>query len=170
MKKIEQILMNEMVVIYRYLMKMGASKEDAEDLVQDTVCKAIEYLDSLDEEKISSWLFKVTINGYYNLYKRKKVSVSLDEQAIFFLRSEDKVVKSVLDREQIEQVQQVLGSLKESYRTLIVMKYFMDLSYKEIGRILDFDESKVKTYLFRARNKFRQVWERSTDERSNRYE
>lgn len=159
-EKIENLLIKEMVIIHKYLMKMGARKEDAEDIVQDTLCKAIEYADSLKGAKVSSWLFKVAINSYYNLYnKQKREQIGLDDNVIANLYTDGVLEGHILSAELKENVEKVLGSLKESYKSLIVFKYFMDLSYKEIGEILDLDENQVKTYLYRARNKFKEQWE-----------
>ena len=158
--KIEDLLIKEMGIIHKYLMKMGASKEDAEDIVQDTFCKAIEYADSLKGAKVSSWLFKVSINSYYNLYnKQKREQIGLDDNVIANLYTDGVLESHILSAELKENVEKVLGSLKESYKNLIIFKYFMDLSYKEIGDILDLDENQVKTYLYRARNKFKEQWE-----------
>ncbi|MDU5111952.1 MAG: sigma-70 region 4 domain-containing protein, partial [Clostridium sp.] len=44
------------------------------------------------------------------------------------------------------------------YRSLIILKYEMDLSYKEISVLLGLDENTVKVYLYRARNNFKKEW------------
>lgn len=51
-----------------------------------------------------------------------------------------------------------LNSLKESYKELLILEYEMELSYKEIGKLLGFPEQTVKTYLFRARTEFKSIW------------
>lgn len=156
--KLENLFLHEMVIIQKYLMKIGASKEEAEDIGQDTLCKAIEYADVLDEYSISSWLFKVSLNNYYNLYKRKKSKVYLDDHMISALNSNLLVENTILNTELRKNIETVLASMKESYRSLIIMKYCLGLSYKDIGRILAMDENMVKTYLYRARSKFKDLW------------
>lgn len=157
---LEKLLVNEMVIIYRYLIKIGASVEDAEDLVQDTLYKAVQYSNELYQDKIFSWLFKVTINNYYNLCKRKKILqvITLDENAVTALSSSE-LLDKVSNAELQAGIQAVFRAMKDSYRNLLVLKYIMNLSYKEIGQLLGFDENKVKTYLARARNKFKKLWE-----------
>lgn len=71
-ESLENLLINEIKIVFKYLLKIGANKEDAEDIVQDIICKAIINIDSINEEKINSWLFKVSINSYYNLYNKRK--------------------------------------------------------------------------------------------------
>lgn len=54
------------------------------------------------------------------------------------------------------EVNNVLNSLNEKYSSLLIFKYEMDLSYKEIAALLGLNEAVVKTYLYRARNKFKE--------------
>lgn len=159
---LESLLINEMKVIFKYLIKIGAKKEDAEDIVQDTLCKAIINIESMNKDKIVSWLFKVSINSYYNLYKKHKKEdkyISLDDVVLGKLTDNTFTEEQILNEEYKEYVNIALNSLKPSYKNLLVLKYFMDLSYKEISKLLDISEDKVKTYLYRARNKFKIVWE-----------
>lgn len=160
---LESLLIREMKIISKYLIKIGAKKEDAEDIVQDTLCKTIINIDSLDETKIVSWMFKVSINKYYNLYKKNKklnkYTCVLDDDVLRKISADTLTEKYILNDEYKEYVNKALYQLKPSYRNLLIMKYFMDLSYKEISNLLDFSEDKVKTYLFRARKKFKKVWE-----------
>ena len=62
-KKLNEILK----FVYSYLIKMGASKEDAEDIIQDTAYKFLQYIDSIQMDNIKSWLFRVAVNQYYDL-------------------------------------------------------------------------------------------------------
>ncbi|AFK85293.1 MULTISPECIES: RNA polymerase sigma factor [Thermoanaerobacterium] len=159
-ERFEDFLINKMTIIYKYLIKIGASCEDAEDIVQDTICKVIEYVDSISIDDIYPWLFKVSLNRYYNLYnKKKKEKIGIDDRILNSLYSDGLIEEHVLNEELKSNVHKILGLLKESYRTLLIFKYFVGLSYKEIGEILDLDENKVKTYLYRARNKFKELWE-----------
>lgn len=59
-KKLNEILK----FVYVYLIKMGASKEDAEDIIQDTAYKFLQYIDSVQFDNIQSWLFRVAGGNY----------------------------------------------------------------------------------------------------------
>ncbi|MCY6355932.1 RNA polymerase sigma factor [Clostridium sp. ZS2-4] len=160
-ERLEELLMRQIKIVYKYLIKIGVQVEDAEDIIQDTLCKAISYIDAIDEEKISSWLFKVALNKYYNLYKKKKrkKQIYLDDEVIANLVVDNSAEFYIISSELKDTVQKVLNSLKESYKNLLIFKYVINLSYKEIGNILDMKEDKVKVYLYRARNKFKELWE-----------
>ncbi len=154
----EQLLLDEVKVVYKYLIKMGASKEDAEDIVQDTLVKVLKNIDVIHQDRIRAWLFKVAINGYYNLFSKEKRSSkhikSLSNMEFFAQNTEEQIIT----KERNDEIYKALDLLKPSYKNLLVFKYFLGLSYKDIADILEISESNVKVYLYRARNKFKEVW------------
>ncbi|AFS78911.1 RNA polymerase factor sigma-70 RpoD [Gottschalkia acidurici 9a] len=159
---LENLLANEMKIVFKYLIKIGASLEDAEDVVQDTMYKVITNIDSLNADKIISWLFKVSINSYYNIYnqnKKKDIYIDIDDTSLKQLSDNIFTEEEVLNEEFKDYINKALNSLKPSYKNLLILRYFMCLSYKEISLLLGINESTVKTYLYRARNKFREIWE-----------
>ncbi|MGG7164960.1 RNA polymerase sigma factor [Clostridium ihumii] len=157
-------------IICLYLVKCGCSISDAEDIVHDSFIKAIEYMDSVEVEKLSSWLFKVAMNNYKNRIKRKKIIsfVSINEERFYEnIEDECNVENEIVQMEKALEVSKVLNDMKEEYRSLLILKYELQLSYKEISLLLGTEETNVKTYLYRARNKFREEW-RALNERNRR--
>lgn len=59
-------------ILQKYLIKNGCSLLDAEDIVQGTFVKAIQYMVELHEKNISAWLFKVALYAYYDLCRKNK--------------------------------------------------------------------------------------------------
>ncbi|MHB8072593.1 RNA polymerase sigma factor [Desulfosporosinus fructosivorans] len=148
-------------IIYRYLVKYGCRKEDAEEIVQESFIKAIQHLDGVDERKLPSWIFTVALNTYRNHLKRKSIRTELSIDGGGFisrLAAEGDFTEDILVNESATLVRDCLGKLKDGYKDLLILKYEMELSYKEIGRLLGLSESTVKTYLYRARNEFKRLW------------
>lgn len=148
-------------IIYRYLLKYGCRKEEAEEIVQESFMNAIQYIDGVDKSKISSWIFKVALNNYRNYLKRSSVITELSiDGGGFLLRlaAEGEFTEDILANESAVSVRDCLSSLKDGYKDLLILKYEMDLSYKEIGRLLGLSEATVKTYLYRARTEFKRLW------------
>ena len=161
---ISKMFIDKMNIIYCYLIKMGCNKEDAEDITQDTFYKAIKYIDGIDTSKISAWLFRVAINKYYDLCRTKKrhIQVSIDEE--IFKVDNNLCEDYILDLERKGDILNLLNSLNDIQKNLLILKYDMGLSYKEIADVLDINESTVKTYLFRAREQFRNKWREMCNE------
>lgn len=159
---LEKLFANKMNIIYKYLIKIGCNPADAEDIVQDTLLKAVIHLEAINSDKITSWLFKVALNSYYDLGRKNKKFplVSLEVEIILNnISTEDHLPeKYILDSEKKKQVSMVLEDLNPIYKNLLVLKYDVGLSYREIAEILDINEQTVKTYLYRAKQKFRDIW------------
>ena len=148
-------------IIYRYLLKYGCGKEEAEEIVQESFIKAIQYIDGVDERKLPSWIFKVALNNYRNNLKRKSVitELSIDGGGFFSrLAAEGDFTQDILAYESATSVRDCLNSLKDGYKNLLILKYELELSYKEIGRLLGISEATVKTYLYRSRTEFKRLW------------
>ena len=151
----DQKLYDYLKIVKSYLMKMGASKEDAEDIVQDTAYKFILYIDSINHKNVESWLFRVAVNGYYDLYRkrsrRKEIDLKFNFQQLF---EEFTPEQAVLDNERKQDVDGVLKQLKPKHQQLLVLKYSLDLAIREIAELYEMKEDSVKTTLYRARQEF----------------
>jgi len=158
---INEMFQKKMNLIYKYLIKLGCSQENAEDIVQDTFYKALKYIDGIQADKLSSWLFKVAVNKYYDLCRKnnRHIHLSLDEDIFKESLSDSRLVEDfILDLERKEEILKILNSISDTNKNLLLFKYDMGLSYKEIAELLDINENTVKTYLFRARDQFKKVW------------
>jgi RNA polymerase sigma-70 factor (ECF subfamily) len=161
-ENLEEILISEMKVIFKSLIKMGVTKEDTEDIVQNTLYKALRYIDSIDSRTARAWLFRVALNEFYNLCRKNKkiIHIAINDMDIldFFTEStEDKVINSGKEK----YIRDTLKKLRPAYKELLILKYIIGFSYRDISEFTGYREDKVKTYLYRARNKFKKLWERS---------
>lgn len=156
---IEQLYKLKYKIICKYLIKIGCSNEDASDIVHDTFFKAIENMIHLDESNVSAWMFKVSINKYYDLCRKQKrhPSVVIDENMVTHLIEEDGE-NIFIKKENKQEVKEILDELSPIHKNLIILKYDVDLSYSQIANMLDMKEETVKTYLYRARNDFKKRW------------
>ena len=157
------------VIIKKYLVKNGCSLLDAEDIVQGTFVKAIQYMVELHEQNLSAWLFKVALHAYYDLCRKNKryPNCSIEDQHQFFTGLADEVDGEMLflTKEKGEEITSVLNMLNANQQNLLLLRYEMELSYKEIAELTDMDEKTIKTYLYRARLAFKKKWEETNDEK-----
>ncbi|MDT3425970.1 RNA polymerase sigma-70 factor (ECF subfamily) [Paenibacillus forsythiae] len=155
---LKRLLQPKMAEIRRYLIRLGADPADAEDIVQDAVYKALLYIEAIDERKFSAWLYKAAINRYYDVCRRQKRFQLAGESADPAIPEHELPEETLLRRERKDLVERVLGQLNPVHRQLILMKYEMELSYKEIATLLDISEGKVKASLYRARRQFQHYY------------
>ncbi|WP_433944461.1 RNA polymerase sigma factor [Paenibacillus sp. SN-8-1] len=151
---------NQMNKMHSYLVKLGASSEDAKDIIQDTFYKALLYEDSIKPDKMSAWLFKVAIHAYYDLCRRSKRQASLPslEELVSTEFLPEEWLTSQEDR---QEVQKVLEKLSPVHKQVLELRYRQEMSYKEIGESLDLKPNNVKTYLSRAKKQFAKIYRRS---------
>ena len=158
---INEMFQKKMKLIHRYLIKLGCSQYNAEDIVQDTFYKALKYIDGIQVDKLSSWLFKVAINKYYDLCRKnnRHINLSIDEEIFKESLTDHKLVEDfILNIEKKDEILKILNSISDIHKNMLLLKYDMELSYKEIAELLDINDNTVKTYLFRAREQFKKNW------------
>ncbi|MGE7090457.1 RNA polymerase sigma factor [Lysinibacillus sp. NPDC048646] len=144
------------------LLKMGAGKQDAEDILQETAYQFIKYIDGIDAEYAEAWLYRVAINKYYDGLKKQKHAnnyvLSFNLQDLF---DEQTPELYVLQRERQATIQQCLSKLQPKETELLLLKYSAELSLKEIAALFKTTDKTVKTQLARAKKKFSDVYERT---------
>lgn len=139
---------------------MGATKEDTEDIVQNTLYKALKYVDSIDSSTARAWLFRVALNEFYNIYRKNKKNICINIYNIDILDFlTESTEDTVIGLEKEKNIRDILEKLKPSYRELLILKYIIGFSYRDISEFTGYSEDKVKIYLYRARSKFKDLWE-----------
>lgn len=150
-----ELVKDDLFLIYKYLISIGASKEDTEDIIQETFIKLYENIDILIDGNIRAWMFKVAVNKFYTLYKKSKIRANVTEDMLNNIKDNFEV--SIIDNN--IDIRNNLSKLSESHRNILILKYSLGLSYREIGKLLDIDEGSSKTICYRARNNFKKLWE-----------
>jgi RNA polymerase sigma-70 factor (ECF subfamily) len=151
----EEIVRRYERTIYNVAYRMVKSHDDAMDIAQTVFIKAYKNLTSFKPEyKLFSWLYRITVNETINYIKRERRTVSLDCDLVSDRRNPG---DDLLRLELGERIQNALMELKLDHRIVVVLKYFLELSYSEISEIVGIPEKTVKSRLFTAREKLRDV-------------
>ena len=134
-------------VVFSVAYRLTANQEDARDIAQNAFLRAYERLETFDPgRKFFSWIYKIAVNESLN-YRRAQKAHEPIERALPMAAAGDPV-----DRlETSERVQVALMALQPDHRVLVVLKYFVDLSYDEISDVVGIPEKTVKSRLFSAR-------------------
>jgi len=119
------------------------SKEDALDIVSEAVYRAYRVRKLKEPALFNTWLMRIVINcsnDHRKMYGRF-VTVETYSEAV----GQD----SVQDVTFID-VHQALERLDEKCRTVIILKYFQDLTVSQIAEVMDCPQGTIKTYLHRV--------------------
>jgi RNA polymerase sigma-70 factor, ECF subfamily len=143
--------------IYNYIYHLVGSREQADDLTQDTFLKAFRALPRMDANlKLSAWLYRIATNTSYDALRRRKLIAWMPWQD---LDHEPADVESADPQETIgtsELVHAALRRMPRHYRAALLLYTQEGFSYAEIASTLNIAESGVKMYLSRARHSFRE--------------
>ena len=155
----EALLVTYTLEIQRYLVKHGATVSDAQDIVQDVLVKLIQADIVLSPDKLRPWLYRVALSRFYDLYRRKKRYQALLKEQFYLLYGNQEHVdesRSILLHEAIKK-------LDDYQFALIVLYYEEDKSIREISSIYQISEAKVKTDLYRVRQKIKMKMEQANE-------
>ena len=135
---------------YRIAYSYVKNKEDALDIVQEGILKALNSVDSLaNAENIKAWFYRILVNTSLDIL-RKKGKLSYVEDIILDLNSEAKE-----DIYESFDLQSAMDNLPHNYRLIISLRYFEDLKLEEIAAILGENLNTVKTRLYAGLKRLR---------------
>ena len=150
---IEQIILEKYNQYYRLAYSYARNKEDANDIVQNGVYKAIRSSHTLKEpEFASAWIYRIMLNECFS-YTRQRKHISyenmVDENGI--------ELKSVEDTYKNIDLKNALDTLSDKEKAIIILKYFDGKTIEEIAVILDENVNTVKSRIYRSLKKLRSV-------------
>lgn len=145
------------VPVFNLLLRMLNSHDEAEELTQVAFIRAYEALSTFRFGfRFFSWLYRIAINLALTQMKQQKRYTSLTgmEQLV------DHAEEAEPEKEQL--VQLAIKQLNDTYKAVVILKYYQQLSYKEIGFMLGITEKKVRSRLYDARVKIKKTLEHTT--------
>jgi RNA polymerase sigma-70 factor (ECF subfamily) len=141
--------------VYNLCYRMLGDAVEAEDAAQETFVRVYTHLKAYDpQQKLSSWILSVASHHCIDRLRRRHIGwMSLDDlgQTRWLAGEALRAEETVIERESCAEVQDMLQALPADYRLVIVLRYWQDLSYAEIARVVGSTESAIKSRLHRAR-------------------
>ena len=141
--------------VYNLAYRMLGNPQEAEDAAQESFLRAYKRLSTYQpDRKFSNWILSIASHHCIDQLRRRRfvwLSVE-DNPAVAWLASDDEQPDDAAVRgERAEEVRSMLQHLAPEYRAPLILRYWHDLSYKEIAEVLELSEAAVKTRLHRAR-------------------
>lgn len=136
--------------MYKIARSYFTSDEDIADAIQDTIetCyRSIRHL--ADPEYFRTWMTRILINKCIDIVRKNKKEHPVSEFP------EYGEISTELGNCEF---QELMNSLDEKYRTVLLLYYGEGFKVSEIAQLLDMEENTVKTRLSRGRMKFKEVW------------
>lgn len=137
------LIEDEKVKLYKMAYVYMKNDNDALDIVQETVMKAFMNLHTVKEPHyFSTWILRILINTAIEALRKNSKVIVLNEvlpERSLTVEHEDRL--DLLD---------AIHQLEEKYQTVILLKYYRDLTVREIAELIDCPEGTVKTNIHRG--------------------
>jgi RNA polymerase sigma-70 factor (ECF subfamily) len=151
----EKVYESLFTLIYRISYRITGRSDTAEDMVQEAFIKYYENAHKIpDLEQSKYWLIRVVKNLSLNHEKRKgRERNAVDKIKRIPQKLEASAEENLIREETRTVVQEALNKLPHNLRSVLVLRDYADMNYKEIGDTLNISEGNVKVRVFRAREK-----------------
>lgn len=153
-------------LVCHVVFRMVSNEADREELCQEVFVKVFQHLKNFNfQSKLSTWVARIAYNTCINYLKKKKALLyddlaetgtdSPEEKALGFVEGVPGDLPApdelAANREIRLFLHEAIGELPAQYRAILTLYHLDEMSYKEIGEIINLPEGTVKSYLFRAR-------------------
>jgi len=146
-------------IVYRML----DNNEDREDICQEVFIKAIKNINKFKfQSKLSAWIGRITVNSCINHKRKLNIptynNVDSEDTTLEGLTTSQWTPEIHIERSDISvRLETAISMLPDTYRTIITLFHVDEMSYIQIGEIMDLPEGTVKSYLFRGRSKLKSI-------------
>lgn len=156
----EEIVKRYQRPLFSFIHHMIEDDGLCEDLVQETFIKIYKSIDRIDtSRKFSTYAFEIAKNAAFSYLRGLRKLVSLSKVDI---EGDEDLYERVVNEHEERKVREAVSKLKKSYKDVISLYYFEDLSYEETANKLKLPINTVRTHLRRARLVLRKTYEKES--------
>lgn len=156
MQDMEQIYKEYFETVHKYLFCLTRNSHISEELTQETFYRAIKKIDTYRGDcKISVWLCQIAKNLWYDYCRKNKKVVN--ENEMLEISSQNTTEEQVIAKEEKILLYQKMQKLDKEVREVIYLRITGELSFKEIGTILNKTENWARVTFYRGKNRLKEV-------------
>jgi RNA polymerase sigma-70 factor (ECF subfamily) len=157
---IETLVRQHETGVFRLALSIVGDPAEANEITQETFISALRSLSSYQEKKsFKAWLYTIALNQSRSVLRKRKSLARLGTvlTSIFKIDHQKQVLpeEAVIQNEKEAILWKSLDQLDEKFRTVVVLRYFHELSIAEISEILSVNEGTIHSRLHSAREKLR---------------
>lgn len=149
LESLKEYILSDQNKFYSLAYSYTKNRDDATDVVQEAIYKAIAKVHSLDNaDYVKTWFYRILINESLN-YIRKNKRYIQKEEILEYAIYEDK------DIAQSHTVFNAVSALEPKLRTVIILRYYEDMKLIDIAKVTSSNLNTVKSRLYKALNLLR---------------
>lgn len=148
-KRLTEYLVDNQARFYRYAYSFTKNREQALDAVQNAVCSALEHKDSLRNiDAVRSWFYRILVNECMNMHRKYGKEIPYEQEHMEVEYTDD-------DPTNGEELYALIQRLPVKTQTVIKLRFFEELTLKEISEATDENLSTVKSRLYAGLDKLK---------------
>jgi RNA polymerase sigma-70 factor (ECF subfamily) len=164
-RRFEAVVLPHMDAAYNFARWLCPSSADAEDVVQEALLRALRGFGALRGGDVKAWLFTIVRNCHFSALRSRGRRAQLplpeepqgEELEAFTASGADPQAESIR-ADQARSLDELMRSLPEEYREVLLLREVEDLSYREIAAVIAAPIGTVMSRLARARAALRARW------------
>ena len=145
-------------LVYGMVYRLMPDRTVADDLAQDVFLKihrALPYFRG--EARLSTWIYRIVANVCTQARTSRRIEVSIDADVRDTRRESGAADGAFADIELRDRLEKAIAQLPDNYRVLIAAHYLKGVQYEALAEALDVPLGTVKTHLFRAKRRLREL-------------
>ena len=160
-KKGDQIAFNSLLNtywknVYRFQLNKCKNEDEAEDITIKTFAKAFDKISTFNEKyQFKTWLYTISNNIFIDHLRKKKTETIYynknDREIHKIIDDDPSPADQLIQQQNLAQLKAYIKQLKPHYQEVINLRYFQELSYKEIAESLNEPMNNIKVKLLRAK-------------------
>jgi len=150
--------------VYGFQLKRTQNENDAEDITIETFSKAFDKINTYDDKYVfKTWLITISKNLHIDLVRKRQSSIqskikkSKDDEFYDIVDESPTPEYKIIIEQNLAKLLRDIKKLKPHYQEVINLRFFQELSYKEISEELDEPINNVKVKLLRAKKLLAQI-------------
>ena len=166
-KAFNALLNNYWSDVYRFQLSKTQNEEEAEDITIKTFSKAFDKINLYNERyNFKTWLISISKNIFLDHVRKKRtetISINKTTSEAYKIFDESPSAEDQLIIEQnLAQLLHFIKQLKPHYQEIINLRYFREMSYKEMADTLNEPMSNIKVKLLRAKKLLAEIIKKSS--------
>lgn len=150
---VSKLLIDNYEKYYRMAYSYVQNQSDAQDIVQEGAYKAIFNCEKLRELKYAdTWICRIMINESMGFLKKRKINSQEFTEEKFGSDNEELIFQEQYDN---LEVKEAINKLSDKEKTVIILRYFEDMSLEQVAQASGENLSTVKSRIYRALGKLK---------------
>ena len=144
--------------LYDHIRRLVIVHEDADDVLQNTFMKVWNHLANFKGgSQLYTWLYRIATNESFNHLKKQKTQVSASFDHEDYDMANKFKADPYIDGNDIQmKLQKAIHQLPERQRAVFIMRYYDEMQYDEIARVMERSEGALKASYHHAAKKIEQ--------------